>query len=41
MKFTLRLKNTLYDKIKQYAEGNGLTIVGAIRFILNQFFANK
>lgn len=36
-KLTIRLKGALYNKLRIYAEDNDLTIVGAIRFIINQF----
>lgn len=41
MKFTLRLKIPLYNKVKQYAEENGFTIAETIRYILNQFFKHN
>jgi len=28
----------IYEKLKLYADENGLTVVGAIRMIINQFF---
>lgn len=36
-KFTLRLKLGLYKKLIEYAEKNGITVVGAVRFILSQW----
>jgi len=39
--FPMRLKLKLYNQLRVYAEDNGMTISGAIRFILSQFFINK
>lgn len=34
----LSLTEGLYQKVKGYATDNGISIVGAIRLIINQFF---
>lgn len=31
----------MYNQIKNYADDNGLTFMGALRFIVSQFFKNK
>jgi hypothetical protein len=40
-KLLLALNDTLYQKVKGFSKENGMPIVSAIRFILNQFFKNK
>ena len=30
----------VYEKLKDYANQNGLSVVGALRMIVNQFFKN-
>lgn len=41
-RLTLRLKPTLYNKLRIYAEDNGFaTITGLIRFILTEFLKDK
>ena len=40
-KILLRIKPRLYNQIRIYADDNGMTVSGAIRFILSQFFINK
>jgi hypothetical protein len=37
----LKLNLWIYGKLKAYADENGITVVGAIRLIINQFFKNK
>lgn len=37
-KFTLSIQEGLYEKLKTYAKENGISMLGAIRYILNQFF---
>lgn len=33
-----RFQIGMYEKVKKFAEENGLTFMGALRFIINQFF---
>lgn len=40
-RFTLRLKDGLYKQLKDYAETNDFTLVGAVRFIIHHFFQVK
>ncbi len=40
-KFTIRLKLGLYDKLKEYAKDNFMTVNGALIHILNQFLNKK
>ena len=37
----LSLTEGLYKKVKDYADDNGISIVGAIRLIINQFFKDN
>jgi hypothetical protein len=39
-KILLSLNLWVYGKLKEYADENGITVVGAIRLIINQFFKN-
>lgn len=36
--FTARFNDSLYKKLKDYAEQNGVSVMGAIRLICNNFF---
>ena len=36
--FRISLNFWLYDKLKVFADENGMSIVAAVRFIINQFF---
>ena len=40
-KFTLPITVELHEKLKEYSRDNGITMIGAIRFILMQFFKQK
>jgi len=37
----LRINPWLYGKIKTYADERNISVVGAIRLMLNEFFRNK
>lgn len=39
--FTARIKEGMYKQLKTYAEKNGLSVMGAIRFIISQFFIKQ
>lgn len=39
--FTARLSKWLYNQVKIFAKDNDISIMDAIRFILNQHFKNK
>jgi len=41
IKFTLPIPEELHRKLKEYSRDNGITMIGAIRFILMQFFKSK
>lgn len=41
IKLPSRWKESMYNQIKNYAEDNGMTFMGALRFIVSQFFKNK
>ncbi len=40
-KILLQLSPFLYNKVKNYATDNEISVVGAIRLILTQFFKDK
>ena len=36
-RFTARFKDSLYKKLKDYADENEMTVMGAIKYIITQF----
>jgi len=41
VKFTVRLKKAMYDKVKNFAKDEGITLMAALRNIINCFFKEK
>jgi len=39
LKITINL--WLYEKLKNFAQENGMSVMAAVRFIINQFFKPK
>lgn len=40
-KLLFSMNKWLYDRLKEYADENGLTVVGAIRMMINHFLKNR
>jgi hypothetical protein len=40
-KFTVRFRETIYERIKKYAVQEEITVMAAIRQIITQFFKDK
>jgi hypothetical protein len=40
-KFTVRFRETVYERIKKYAAQEEITVMAAIRQIITQFFKDK
>lgn len=40
-KFMFSINLWLYDKLKMFAQENGMTVTSAIRYIVNQFFKTR
>jgi hypothetical protein len=41
VKFTVRFKEAMYEKIKSYSKHEGITFMAALRQIINQFFKER
>jgi len=41
VKFTVRFKEGMYEKVKLYSRQEGITFIAAIRQIINQFFKDR
>ena len=40
-KFKISLNLWLYGKLAQFAEENGMSVMAAVRYIINQFFKSR